>query len=206
MRIKVNPNRMQLLRLRRQLALAERGHKLLKDKQEELTRQFLILVRKVRNERADVETELAEVYRAFIAARGEIPWTFMAAALLNPRKAASLQATEISVMGVRSPEFELILEDRPFSLDFTETTGDLDAALSRLEKLLPRLVVLGQMENSIFLMADDLERTRRRVNALEHVLIPSLEETIRSISAKLSENERSTITRLMKIKDMVRER
>ncbi len=206
MRLRANPNRMQLLRLRRRLTLAKRGHKLLKDKQEELMRRFLGMVHSARALRADVETELAGAYRAFISARFEMDGSAMASALAFSRRTVELKAEREQVMNLKVPKFQIEFpEDAEFGYGYGETTMDLDRALEMYAALLPKLMSLAEVEKSIQLLAAELEKTRRRVNALEHILVPNLEETIRFIADRLSEMERATATRLMKIKDIVRE-
>lgn len=205
MKIRANPNRMQLLRLKRRLALARRGHKLLKDKQEELMRRFLGVVHRVRDLRAEVEEELARAYRAFVSARMEMDGSAMEAALAFSRRHAALDVAREQVMNLKVPKFSVSLpEGAELGYGYLETTEDLDRALEMYAEVLPRLVALAEMEKSVQLIAAELEKTRRRVNALEHILVPSLEETIKFISSRLSELERATATRLMKVKEIVR--
>jgi V/A-type H+-transporting ATPase subunit D len=206
MRLRANPNRMQLLRLRRRLTLAKRGHKLLKDKQEELMRRFLGLVHDARDLRSEVEAELAGAHRAFVSARLEMDGPSMAAALAFSRRVVQLKAEREQVMNLKVPKFHVEFpEDAELGYGYTDSTLDLDRALGMYAELLPRLMSLAEVEKSIQLLAAELEKTRRRVNALEHILVPSLEETIRFISDRLSEMERETATRLMKIKEIVRQ-
>lgn len=205
MKIRANPNRMQLLRLRRRLTLAKRGHKLLKDKQEELMRRFLGIVHRARDLRSEVEAELERAHRAFVSARFDMDGPAMAAALAFSRRMVSLKADREQVMNLKVPVFSVEFpEDAELGYGYLETTGDLDRALELYAAVLPKLMTLAEMEKSVQLIAAELEKTRRRVNALEHILVPSLEETIRFISDRLSELERATATRLMKVKEMVR--
>jgi V/A-type H+/Na+-transporting ATPase subunit D len=204
-RLRANPNRMQLLRLRRRLILAKRGHKLLKDKQEELMRRFLGLVHHVRSLRAEVETELARAHRAFVSARFEMDGSAMEAALAFSRRLIEVRADREQVMNLKIPKFRIEFpEQAELGYGHLETTADLDRALAMYAAVLPKLVRLAETEKAVQLIAAELEKTRRRVNALEHILVPSLEETIRFISDRLSELERATATRLMKVKDIVR--
>ncbi|HYW69114.1 MAG TPA: V-type ATP synthase subunit D [bacterium] len=206
MRLRANPNRMQLLRLRRRLTLARRGHKLLKDKQEELMRRFLGMVHSARDLRVEVEGELASAYRAFASARFEMDGSAMAAALSFSQRTVELKAEREQVMNLKVPKFHVEFpEGAELGYGYGETTMDLDRALEMYASALPKMMSLAEVEKSIQLLAAELEKTRRRVNALEHILVPSLEETIRFISDRLSEMERETATRLMKIKDIVRE-
>jgi len=197
---------MQLLRLRRRLTLARRGHKLLKDKQEELMRRFLGMVHSARDLRVEVEGELASAYRAFASARFEMDGSAMAAALSFSQRTVELKAEREQVMNLKVPKFHVEFpEGAELGYGYGETTMDLDRALEMYASALPKMMSLAEVEKSIQLLAAELEKTRRRVNALEHILVPSLEETIRFISDRLSEMERETATRLMKIKDIVRE-
>jgi V/A-type H+-transporting ATPase subunit D len=197
---------MQLLRLRRRLTLAKRGHKLLKDKQEELMRRFLGMVHSARDLRTEVEAGLSSAYRAFVSARFEMDGSAMASALSFSRRIVELKAEREQVMNLKVPKFHIELpENAEFGYGYAETTMDLDRALEMYASVLPKMMSLAEVEKSIQLLAAELEKTRRRVNALEHILVPNLEETIRFISDRLSEMERATATRLMKIKDIVRQ-
>jgi len=197
---------MQLLRLRRRLTLAKRGHKLLKDKQEELMRRFLGMVHDARDLRTEVEAELAEAYRAFASARFEMDGPAMASALAFSQRVVELKAEREQVMNLKVPRFHVEFpEGAELGYGYGDTTLDLDRSLEMYAAVLPKLMSLAEVEKSIQLLAAELEKTRRRVNALEHILVPSLEETIRFISDRLSEMERETATRLMKIKEIVRQ-
>lgn len=203
-RLAVNPNRMQLFRLRKRLALAQRGHKLLKDKQEELTRQFLITVREARSLRTEVEPMVDEIYRLFGGARASMSREEMTAALAFPRRTLAFDVRSENIMSVHIPVFEIIQSEAKQNYGLFSTSGNLDLAVKRLDSLFPRLVRLAQKEKAVMLLSADLEKTRQRVNALEYVLIPTIEETIKYISSRLAENERGAITRLMKVKDIIR--
>jgi len=206
MRLRANPNRMQLLRLRRRLVLARRGHKLLKDKQEELMRRFLGMVHEARDLRAAVESELAVAYGTFVSARLEMDGAAMESALAFSRRLVALKADREQVMNLKVPKFAVEFpEHGEFGYGYLETSGELDRALRQYADVMPKLMRLAEVEKAVQLLAAELEKTRRRVNALEHILVPSLEETIRFISDRLGEFERETATRLMKIKDIVRE-
>ncbi len=203
MRIAVNPNRMELLRLKKRLLLAQRGHKLLKDKQEELMRRFLELVEEARRLRKEVEEKLGRVYRNFLLARGVMMREMLEAALMFPKKRIEITTSVIPVMNLRLPKLDLSQEGEFDCYGFAETSGDLDISLSLLSETVPSMVRLAEVEKWIELLAEEIERTRRRVNALEYILIPSLEETIGYIGMKLNERERGNLTRLMKVKEMV---
>ena len=203
MRLAVNPNRMELLRLRKRLSLARRGHKLLKDKQEELMKRFLSLIEENKRLRKEVEEKLRVAYDNFLSARGVMPGEVLEEALLFPGKKVTLKTLVVPVMNLRLPRFELKEEGKVFCYGLAGTSGDLDVALSLFSEALPLMIKLAEVEKWIELMAEEIERTRRRVNALEYILIPSLEETIRFIGMKLSERERGNLTRLMKVKEIV---
>ena len=199
----INPNRMEMLRLRQRLTLARRGHKLLKDKQEELMRQFMLLIRKTKALRAELDDELAWAQERFLQAKMDVSGNDLISALQLNDTRVVLDTTYRNIMSLNVPQFQVHIEGAGFTYSFPVTTGDFDLALAKYRDLLPRLVELAQQEKTVQLLASDLEKTRRRVNALEHVFIPDLEETIKYIAAKLNEAELSTRTRLMKIKEML---
>jgi V/A-type H+-transporting ATPase subunit D len=201
--LNVNPNRMELLKLRRRLVLARRGHKLLKDKQEELIRQFMALVNEAKKVREEVEQGLDTAYRAFFSARLETLHSEMEQALGFSEKSVVLKSRVGPIMNLRVPYFECEVTG-DFSHGFLDSTGDLDIAFRSISGIFPDMLHMAQLEKHVSMLAAELERTRRRVNALEHILIPSLEETIKHIGSKLNELERGNLTRLMKIKDIVR--
>lgn len=203
MRLAVNPNRMELLRLRKRLFLARRGHKLLKDKQEELMKRFLSLSEESKRLREGVEEKLRAAYDNFLSARGVMPGEMLEESLLLPGRETTVIPEVVPVMNLRLPHFELVEKGEIFCYGPVGTSGDLDIALSLFSEALPSMIRLAEVEQWIELMAEEIERTRRRVNALEYILIPSLEETIHSIGMKLSERERGNLTRLMKVKEMV---
>ncbi|MBE0475570.1 MAG: V-type ATP synthase subunit D [Coriobacteriia bacterium] len=201
--LRVNPNRMELLKLRRRTAVAQRGHKLLKDKLDELMKEFLERVGETSRLRRDVERELNAAYGWIAVARGETGRALLAQALSSGEPADVLTVTERSLMSVRIPVFTLAPLRVPGGYSLLSTPAVLDVALDRLAAVAPRLVELAEREKAIELLAGEIERTRRRVNALEHVLIPQLQETIRSIQMKLEEAERGNLTRLMKVKEII---
>lgn len=201
---------MELSRLKKRLATARRGHKLLKDKRDELMRQFLDLVRENKALRERVEKALAAANKSFILARSVMQDEMMDTALLMPKQEVSLDVSFKNVMSVDIPVFDAKTRTPdpadiyPYSFAFT--SGDLDSAVQELSDLLPDLLELAEKEKATMLLAAEIERTRRRVNALEHVMIPQYVDTIRMITMKLDENERSSTARLMKVKDMMVEK
>lgn len=207
-RLNVNPNRMELQGLKGRLTTAVRGHKLLKDKQDELMRRFIDLVRENNTLRGQVEQELLEAYRDFVLVGALTSPEFLEEAVMFPREQISLEVAMKNVMSVNVPEmtFNRKMEGDDsgiYPYGFAGTSDELDRALAKLFALLPRLLKLGEVEKTCNLMADEIEKTRRRVNALEYMTIPQLEETIKYIQMKLDENERSNTIRLMKVKSMI---
>lgn len=205
----VNPTRMELTRLKRKLVTAIRGHKLLKDKRDELMRQFLDLVRENKVLREKVEAGIQAANKNFVLARAGMADEVLNVAMMAPSQRVYLEAGERNVMSVDIPVFEYKTRSADanniYSYGFAFTSSDLDGAVKSLSDVLPDLLKLAEIEKSCQLMAAEIEKTRRRVNALEHVMIPELQENIKYITMKLDENERSTQIRLMKVKDMMLE-
>ena len=203
----VNPTRMELSRLKKKLNTATRGHKLLKDKRDELMRRFLEMVRENRALRMKVEEQIRKANADFVLAKASMSDETLKAALLAPKQEVYVSTSYRNVMSVDIPVFTTESrtpdENDIYSYGFAFTSADLDDAVKSLSDVLPDLIRLAEIEKSCQLMADEIEKTRRRVNALEHVMIPETQEQIRYITRKLDENERSTQTRLMKVKDMM---
>ena len=203
----VNPTRMELTRLKKKLVTAVRGHKLLKDKRDELMRQFLDKVRENKALREEVETALVSANQNFMLARAGMPDEMLNTALLAPKQELTISAGTQNVMSVEIPDFDFKTrtpdQNDMYSYGFAFTTGDLDDAILSLSEVFPKMLKLAEVEKSCHLMAAEIEKTRRRVNALEHVMIPELQTNIKYITMKLDENERSTQIRLMKVKDMM---
>ena len=201
------PTRMELTRLKKKLVTAVRGHKLLKDKRDELMRQFMDLVRENMELRRTVEEGIENANRNFVIARAGMSQAALSTALMTPKQEVSLEITGRNVMSVDVPVMTTKTRtDDPndiYSYGFAFTSGDLDDAVRSLADVLPDMLRLAEVEKSCQLMADEIEKTRRRVNALEHVIIPETQENIRYITMKLDENERSSQVRLMKVKDMM---
>jgi V/A-type H+-transporting ATPase subunit D len=206
-RLNVNPTRMVLTGLKKRLKTARRGHKLLKDKRDELMKKFLDIVRENKRLREEVEERLKVVHSRFVMARAVMNSELVEEALMFPKLEVNLNTSTRNIMSVDVPVLEFTTEGGTegdiYPYGFASTTGELDEAIATLSDLAPELLKLAEMEKSAQLLADEIEKTRRRVNALEYVLIPNLEETIKYIVMKLDENERSNLTRLMKVKDMV---
>jgi len=201
--LRVNPNRMELLKLRRRGEVARRGHKLLKDKLDELMKEFLARITAVRRLRADVEAELATAFGLLAVARAEAGSATLSQALMAGAPAELLTVTEKALISVRIPVVSVGELPGRGGYSFATTPAVLDGALERLAAVVPRMLDLAEREKAIELIAAEIERTRRRVNALEYVLIPQIDETVRDIRMKLDEAERGNLTRLMKVKEMV---
>ena len=203
----VNPTRMELTRLKKKLVTATRGHKLLKDKRDELMRQFLDQVRENKTLREQVEAGIQAANKNFLLARAGMQDEVLNTALLAPKQRVSLDYTLENVLSVEIPKFTFHTrtpdKTELFSYGFAFTSRDLDGAVQSLSDIFPAMLQLAEREKACQLMAAEIEKTRRRVNALEHVVIPRLQENIKYISMKLDENERSTQIRLMKVKDMM---
>lgn len=206
--LRVNPTRMELKNLKNKLATARRGHKLLKDKCDELMRRFLDIVREDKAMRQKVEDELALVHRSFATASALTSPRAMREALILPTRSTELAVSTKNLMSVVVPTFTLSevgegAHDMPYGVAFT--SGELDAAVRELSAMADDLVKLAELEKSAQMLAQEIERTRRRVNALEYIMIPRYEVVIKGITMKLDENERGNTTRLMKVKDMMLE-
>ena len=205
MEMRVNPTRMELKKLQARYATARRGHKLLTDKCDGLMQQFLEIVRAARALRAEVEPKLVQAYASFAAAGAVSDPKMLQTALLLPRRSEGVEVSYRNRMSVNVPQFSRQTggESELCNYGFAFTGGSMDAAIAALSELQGPMIEMAQLEKEAMLMADEIERTRRRVNALEHIMIPQYLAGIRQIKLKLDENERGNITRLMKVKDMM---
>lgn len=206
MAIRVNPTRMELTRLKKRLKTAVKGHKLLKDKRDEMVRQFMLYIRKNRELRAEVEEALGRDMKRVAVASARMGEASIGEALLSEAAGnLSVETGERNIMGVTVPTFASQgggqFTGLPYSFAFT--SAELDGAVLDLADLMPKLIELAQVEKTCSMLADEIEKTRRRVNALEHVMIPETQQAIKFITMKLEDNERSNVTRLMKVKDMI---
>ncbi|HOR90011.1 MAG TPA: V-type ATP synthase subunit D [Clostridia bacterium] len=206
-RINVNPTRMELNNLKRRLITARRGHKLLKDKRDELVKQFMTIVKENKRLREICERMLGEAQNDFLLSRASISDQIIEESLMNPKKTIRLDVQTRNIMGVKVPVITDIDEEESdpniYPYGILSTTAELDSALYNITEVIPYLIKLAEKEKTVQLMASEIERTRRRVNALEYIMIPQFEETIKYITMKLEENERGNISRLMKVKDMM---
>ena len=207
-RLNVNPTRMELTRLKTRLKTAVRGHKLLKDKQDELMRQFIEMIKENKKLREKVEEKLQNSFKDFLLSRGVMSDEMLENAILYPKEKISLKIKMKNIMSVNVPKMTFIKDNENlagsiYPYGYAQTSADLDDAIEGLNEIMDELLELSEIEKACQLMADEVEKTRRRVNALEYMTIPQLEETIRFIQMKLDENERGSITRLMKVKEMM---
>ncbi|MEG0829275.1 MAG: V-type ATP synthase subunit D [Anaerovoracaceae bacterium] len=205
--LQVNPTRMELSKLKKRLTTSMRGHKLLKDKRDDLMKKFLELIRSNMDLRKQLEERMAKVYQGFVIAGATMEDAVLEEALMLPQRQVFTQVETKNVMSVNVPNFQFTdtgQEGRDvYPYGFAFTSGELDASVNALQEVLPLMLKLAQAEKTAQLLAEEIEKTRRRVNALEYVQIPTLQETVKSITMKLDENERSNLARLMKIKDMM---
>ena len=203
----VNPTRMELTRLKKKLATAIKGHRLLKDKRDELMREFLEMVRVNMELRQKVEDRIKAADLNFVLAKSTMSEETLQDALMAPKQEVQLSVGSKNVMSVDIPVFDYTTRTADandiYSYGFAFTSSDLDDAVGSLAAVFPDMLKLAEVEESCQLMAAEIEKTRRRVNALEHVIIPETQQSIRFITMKLDENERSTQVRLMKVKDMM---
>ena len=203
----INPTRMELTRLKGRLKTAVRGHKLLKDKRDEMMKQFLDIVRRNRALRKKVEDGLQKANAAITVAAAVMGPEMLEQALLYPKTGVDLDVSFRNIMSVNVPAYDFHTtggdDAEIYPYGFAQTSGELDAALDALNNVFHDMLELAEVEKSMQLLAQEIEKTRRRVNALEYVMIPETRRNIRYISMKLDENERGNTTRLMKVKDMV---
>lgn len=206
-RLNVNPTRMELSRLKARLRTARRGHKLLRDKRDELMKQFLDMMRQNRDLRRAVEASLERAHKSFTVASALMSPELMEQSLMYPKQSVSLNMSFKNIMSVNVPRYSFTTKNDDkndiYPYGFMQTSGELDDALTELSAVFVDMLKLAEMEKSVQLLAQEIEKTRRRVNALEYVTIPQLEETIKYITMRLDENERGNLTRLMKVKDMM---
>ena len=207
-KMNVNPTRMELRRLKTRLKTATRGHKLLKDKSDEMIRQFMVYVRENKRLREEIEAELSIALKGFTLARAVSSNAVIEEAVMMPATKAEISLSSDNVMSVEVPSISVVEHEGqdkyPYSFD--TVTSELDASIGTLSTLLVKLVKLAEVEKTCNMLADEIEKSRRRVNALEYVMIPQIEETIKYINMKLDENERASTIRLMKVKSMIEQK
>jgi len=199
----INPTRMELLKLRRRIAIARRGHKLLRDKEDELMRRFLAIIEEAKALRDEVEKSLKEVFRDFLTARSMTEPKFMDTQLSAGKKTLEIKTERERFLNLKLARFEIAALPEYPRYSFFATTSDLDEALVNFRNLLGRMIKLAELELKIKLVSEEIKKTRRRVNALEYIFIPNLVDTVNYINMKLTELERGNITRLMRVKELI---
>lgn len=204
-KLNVKPTRMELLNLKKRVKSAKRGHKLLKDKQDGLMKTFMEIIREAKSLRREIEEKLGGAFKNFMQASSMMLPEMLESALLYPSAKVELEVKTKNVMSVHIPYFNLEQEGDILNYGYVQTSGELDIALAAFQEVFPLLIKLAEIEKQAERLAAELETTRRRVNALEHKLIPDLEETVKFITMKLAETERSTIVSVMRIKAMIEE-
>ncbi|MCL2437162.1 MAG: V-type ATP synthase subunit D [Clostridiales bacterium] len=206
-RLNVNPTRMILTSLKKRLKTAVRGHKLMKDKRDELMKRFIDIARENKVLRDKVEEQIINVYAGFTIANAVMSKEVLEEALMYPKQSVEVKVSYANVMSVEVPVLDFRYKNADSSdiypYGFANTSGELDGSIKNLSEVFPVMLELAAMEKKVALLAEEIEKTRRRVNALEYVMIPQLQETIKYIRMKLDENERGNQTRLMKVKDMM---
>lgn len=203
--LQVKPTRMELSNLKKKKKVAVRGHKLMKDKRDEMVRRFIIYVRRNKELREQVEEKLGQAMQSFVLARAGMGNADIEEALCYTARPAKITVGTQQVLGVQAPKLDLVASTDAIELPYgmANTSAELDGAVKQFSELLPLLIELAEVEKICNRLADEIEKTRRRVNALEYVMIPQFDEAIRAITMKLDENERGNLTRLMKTKEML---
>lgn len=203
----INPTRMELTRLKGRLKTAQRGHKLLKDKRDELMKQFMDVIRENRSLRRRVEEGLMRAHGSFTVAAALMSPEMLEQSLLYPKQSVELDMTFQNIMSVDVPKYEFRTSSQDpgeiYPYGFAQTSGELDDAVDAMSQVFQDMLKLAEIEKTSQLLAEEIEKTRRRVNALEYVKIPQMQENIKYITMKLDENERANTIRLMKVKDML---
>jgi V/A-type H+-transporting ATPase subunit D len=201
--LKVNPTRVNLLSLRKRVKTAQRGHKLLKDKRDGLMKQFMELIRETKSLREEIEKEMSDVFADFIRAGAIMSPAALEAALLSSTAKLDLSVETKNVMSVHIPQFKTAFSGKTIGFTTTGTSSALETALEKLQDLFPKLTKLAELEKAAEALADEIEKTRRRVNTLEHRMIPDLKDTVRFITMKLEESARDSLVSVMRIKAMI---
>ena len=206
-RLNVNPTRMELRRLKTRLKTAVRGHKLLKDKSDETIRQFMIYVKENKRLREELEQKLSDALRSFLLAGSVTTSQVLEEAVAMPAFNLELTTGEANIMSVMVPTIQVKEGDKTdlYPYSFAGVSAELDDSIKNLSDLIADLVHLAEVEKTCNMLADEIEKNRRRVNALEYVMIPQLQETIKYITMKLDENERASTIRLMKVKTVIQQ-
>ncbi|HEX3077177.1 MAG TPA: V-type ATP synthase subunit D [Lachnospiraceae bacterium] len=205
-RLNVNPNRMELAELKSKLTVAKQGHELLKGKQDELVHRFIEVLNESRKLRSNLASQFTGLYQEFALVSAEISPDFLEDALMSSSSSSKLKVSEKSIMGVTVPEFDYTLskdDEISYPYGFSYTSSELDASLRKCNSMMEEIIKLAKLEKTCELLASEIEKIRRRVNALEFMTIPQLKESIRYIQMKLDENERGNLVRLIKVKNKI---
>lgn len=204
-RLNVNPTRMELKKLKGRLKTATRGHKLLKDKLDEMIRRFSVLIKLNKKLRDEVEEALGQVLKEFAYAKGQTSLSALENAFMMPTATVQIKRGVTSIMNVEVPSLTVSESQsgQSFPYAFSQITSEADYSVKKISLVIAQMVKLAEVEKQVAMLASEIEKNKRRVNALEYVMIPQLEETIKYITDKLDENERASITRLMKVKSMI---
>ena len=205
MLLKINPNRMELLRLKKRLIVAKRGYKLLKDKRDALIQVFVRLAKENNTVREELEEKILKCYAFFSNASSLMGKLTLEETLMFPKVKSTTEVSFKNIMSVNVPQYKFRCEGKYYSYSLVDTTAELDSALKKYYEILPIMLKVAELDKSVTLLANEIEKTRRRVNALEYVIIPDLEETIKYITMKLDETARSTNSAIMRIKEIIRE-
>ncbi len=202
-RLDVKPTRMELLNLKKRVQSAKRGHKLLKDKQDGLMKTFMEIIHSAKDTRKEIEEKLSKAFKNFMQASSMMIPEMLETALMFPTAKGELEVTTKNVMSVYIPYFKLKQEGDILNYGYLQTSAELEIALAAFQEVFPLMIKLAEIEKQAERLAAELETTRRRVNALEYKLIPDLTETVKFITMKLAENERSTVVGVMRVKAMI---
>jgi V/A-type H+-transporting ATPase subunit D len=201
--LKINPTRMELLRLKKRHVLAIRGHKLLKDKQDELVRNFLEIIEETKKLRIQADSEIQAVFQSYSLAEGVVGGAAIENLFSLPGAQTELRSKTKAIMNLKTPRFEVDITGDPYNYGDDRSSVLVDRSVAMFGDLLGTLLKLAELEKTSILLAEEIEKTRRRVNALEYILIPNMEETIKYITMKLAEMERSNLTRIKKVKRLI---
>ncbi len=204
MLLKINPNRMELLKLKKRLIVAKRGHKLLKDKRDALIQEFILLAKENKLVREELEKKLVICYKVFSNVSSQMSKASLEEALMFPKAKTEAMISYKNIISVKVPRYKYKCEGKYYTYSLVDTTAEIDNAVSNFYKIMPLMLRVAELDKTINLLADEIEKTRRRVNALEYILIPDLEETIKFITMKLDEMARSTNSAIMRIKEIIR--
>lgn len=203
MKFAINPTRMELLKLKNRLKTAVRGYKLLREKRDGLMKHFMRIIKEAKILRKQIDQDLASAFRSFVFATAQMPPEITQESLAWPNKKIELSFSRKNIMGVNIPQFSIQEKGEIFCYSLVTTSQELDTSLNIFDRVLKDLIKLAEIEQGAKLLANEIEKTRRRVNALEHILIPNLKETIKYIDMKLNEQERSAIAGLIRIKEII---